>query len=78
MKVKTVGIDLARETFGLNGLDGRGRGVVHKRVTRKHLLRFLVKLERCVLGMEACSWAYYWGAKLKQLGHPVRLMSPRY
>jgi hypothetical protein len=53
MKVKTIGIDLAKETFGLHGVDGRGRVVVHKRITRKHLVGFLVKLEPCLVGIRA-------------------------
>ena len=40
MKVKTLGIDLAKETFGLHGVDALGRVVVHKRVTRKQLRGF--------------------------------------
>jgi transposase len=53
VKVKTLGIDLAKETFGLHGVDTLGREVVYKRVTRKYLLGFLVKLEPCLVGMEA-------------------------
>jgi len=45
VKVKTLGIDLAKETFGLHGVDALGRVAVHRRVTRKQLLVFLVKLE---------------------------------
>jgi transposase len=59
MKVKTLGIDLAKETFALHGVDAHGRMVVHKRLTRKRL-KFLVKLEPCLVGMEACSSAHYW------------------
>ncbi|HKN20826.1 MAG TPA: IS110 family transposase [Terracidiphilus sp.] len=78
MKVKTIGIDLAKETFGLHGVDGRGRVVVHKRVTRKHLVGFLVKLEPCLVGMEACGSAHYWAREIEKLGHTVRLMSPQF
>jgi transposase len=53
VKVKTLGIDLAKETFGLHGVDPLGRVVVHRRITRKQLLGFLVKLEPCLVGMEA-------------------------
>jgi transposase len=60
VKVKTLGIDLAKETFGLHGVDALGRVVVHKRVTRKQLRGFLVKLEPCLVGMEACGSAHYW------------------
>jgi transposase len=78
VKVKTLGIDLAKETFGLHGVDARGRVVVHKRVTRKHLLGWLAKLEPCLVGMEACSSAHYWAREIEKLGHTVRLMNPQF
>jgi len=76
VKVKTLGIDLAKETFGLHGVDTLGRVVVHRRVTRKHLLGFLVKLEPCLVGMEACGSAHYWARQIGALGHEVRLLPP--
>ena len=51
MKVKTLGIELAKETFGLHGVDAVGRVVVHQRITRRRLIGFLVKLEPCLVGM---------------------------
>jgi|SRR5208282_246730 len=63
MKVKRIGIDLAKETFGVHGVDGRGRVVVHK----------------CLVGMEACGSAHYLGARDRAAGpHTVRLMSPQF
>src|ERR1700730_13143919 len=78
VKVKTLGIDLAKETFGLHGVDPLGRVVVHRRITRKQLLGFLVKLEPCLVGMEACGSAHYWAREIEKLGHTVKLMSPQF
>ena len=50
MKVKTIGIDLAKDVFGVHGVDARGKALVHRRVTRKHLLGLLAKLEPCLVG----------------------------
>ena len=58
MKVKTIGIDLAKDVFGVHGVDARGKAQVHRRVTRKHLLGLLAKLEPCLVGMEACGSAH--------------------
>ena len=69
MKVKTVGIDLAKDVFGVHGVDARGKAQVHRRVTRKHLLGLLAKLEPCLLGMEACGSAHHWAREIEQLGH---------
>ena len=69
---------LATLFFGLHGVDDRGRVVVHKRVTRKQLLGFLVKLEPCLVGMEACGSAHPWAREIEKLGHTAKLMSPQF
>ena len=78
MKVKTIGIDLAKEVFGVHGVDARGKSLVHKRVSRKHLLGLLAKLEPCLMGMEACGSAHHWAREIEKLGHTVKLMSPQF
>jgi len=78
MKLRTLGIDLAKETFGVHGVDARGRVVVHKRLTRKHLFGFLAQLEPCLVGMEACGSAHYWAREIGQRGHTVKLISPQF
>jgi transposase len=78
MKVTTIGIDLAKEVFGLHGVDGEGRVAFKKRLVRSRLLEFLAKLPPCLVGLEACSSAHYWARKIEQLGHRVRLISPRF
>ena len=35
-------------------------------------------IEPCVIGMEACGSAHYWGRELKAMGHEVLLMPPAY
>jgi len=30
-----------------------------------------VKLERCLVGMEACGSAHYWAREIEKLGHTV-------
>jgi len=37
-----------------------------------------VKLPHCLVGMEACATAHYWGRELRALGHEVRLIPPAY
>ena len=69
IKLKTIGIDLAKDVFGVHGVNARGKAQVHRRVTRKHLLGLLAKLEPCLLGMEACGSAHHWAREIEQLGH---------
>jgi transposase len=78
MKVKIIGIDLAKDVFGVHGVDARGKALVHRRVTRKHLLGLLAKLEPCLVGMEACGSAHHWAREIEKLGHTVKLMSPQF
>ena len=77
MKVTTIGIDLAKDVFGLHGVDGKCRVAFKKRLVRSRLLEFMSKLPPCLVGLEACSSAHYWARQIERLGHRVRLMSPR-
>lgn len=78
MHTTTLGIDLAKNVFQLHGVDARGRAVLSRRVKRQQLLDTVANLPACVIGMEACGSAHYWGRAFEQLGHCVKLMSPRY
>lgn len=78
MQVTTLGIDLAKDVFHVHGEDNHGKVAVRKRLSRKQLLAFVVKLPPCRIGMEACGGAHYWARKFRQLGHDVRLMPPQY
>ncbi len=78
MKIRTIGIDLAKEVFGLHAVDVHGKVLLHTRVPRKRLLSRLTRLEPCLVGMEACGSAHYWAREIERLGHKVRLMSPQF
>lgn len=77
-KVSTIGLDLAKLVFQVHGADAAGRAVVRKQLRRGELLRFLGSLEPCVVAMEACGSAHYWGREIARLGHEVRLIAPAY
>ena len=78
MQVTTVGIDLAKNVFCLHGCDTNGKPVLRKQLARRQLLGFLANLPRCLVAMEACASAHYWAREIEQLGHQVRLISPRF
>lgn len=77
-KITTVGIDLAKNVFQLHGVDERGAVVLRVQLRRGQLLRTLAQLPQCLIGMEACGSAQYWGRQLERLGHTVRVMSPQF
>jgi len=78
MKITTIGIDLAKNVFQVQGVDERGKAVLRKQVKRKDVVKFFANLERCLIGMEACGSSHYWARKLTELGHTVRLMAPQF
>lgn len=77
-EVITVGLDLAKNVFQVHGADGSGRAVLRKKLRRMHVLDFFSQLPPCVVAMEACGGAHYWGRELAKLGHEVRLIPPAY
>lgn len=78
MEVTTVGIDLAKNLFRVHGVDGEGKVVLRRRLRREQVLKLFADLPKCLVGMEACGGAHYWGRELEQLGHQVRLIHPRF
>jgi transposase len=78
MQITTVGLDLAKNVFHLVGLNGAGKMVLRKKLTRAKLLMFFNQQPACTVALEACSSAHHWGRELERLGHRVRLIPPRY
>jgi len=60
MNVTTIGLDVAKNVFWAHGVDGNGKVVVRKKLTRGKVLEFFVNLPPCLVGLEACP-----GAQLK-------------
>jgi len=77
-QVNTIGLDIAKHVFQVHGADAAGHALFRKRVTRAKLLGFLAAQPACVVAMEACAGAHYWGREIGKLGHRVRLIAPAY
>lgn len=73
-----IGLDLAKHVFQAHGVDAAGKAVLRKKLRRSELIAFFAKLPSCVVGMEACGTAHYWGRELTALGHQVKLMPADY
>ncbi|STQ74853.1 IS110 family transposase [Grimontia hollisae] len=78
MNIVTLGIDLAKSSFALHGVDSSGKVLLRKNVSRKKLPEMLINMPPCLVGMEACSSAHYWARLFKQFGHDVKLMPPQF
>ena len=71
-----VGIDLAKNTFSLCGVDAREHVVLERSVRRAELLPFFSNLPPCIVAMEAGSGAHHWARALGDLGHDARIIDP--
>src|SRR5476651_1313728 len=78
MKITTVGIDLAKNVFQVHGIDERGNAVLRKQLRRAQVAVFFGNLPPCLIGMEACASAHYWGRTLQRYGHTVKLMASQF
>ena len=78
MDITTIGIDLAKNTFSLHGVDRNGKACLRKSVSRNKLLPMLATLPPCLVGLEACSGAHFWAREISQFGHTVRIMAPKF
>ena len=77
-QVRVLGIDLAKSTFQLHGVDESGATVLRKTLSGQRLKRQMVNLPACLVAMEACGSAHYWARTFRDYGHEVRLTAPQF
>jgi transposase len=77
-EVSTIGLDIAKQVFQAHGADASGRVVFRQKITRNKLMEFFASQPRCLVALEACGGAHYWGREIGKLGHTVRLIPPAY
>ena len=78
MKVKAIGLDLAKNVFQVHGVDERERKLFNRQIKHAQMMEFFVRQPPCIVAMEACSSAHYWARKLAALGHTVKLIAPQH
>jgi len=77
-EVSIIGLDLAKNVFQAHGAGADGSVVFRRKLSRAQLLEFFGRQPACVVAMEACASAHYWGRAIGDLGHEVRLIPPAY
>lgn len=77
-EITTVGLDLAKNVFQAHGAAASGHVLFRKKLRRDQVLAFFSQLQPCVVAMEACGGAHFWGREIGKLGHQVRLIPPAY
>jgi transposase len=78
MKVTTIGLDIAKRVFALYWVEADSGEIKRRTLRRSQMLLWFARRERCVVAMEACGSAHYWGRELSKLGHEVRLLAPKF
>ena len=77
-QLSTLGIDLGKNFFQIHGAGIDGTVLFRKKVSRTKLLGLVASQPRCLVAMEACASAHYWGREIMRLGHEVKLIPPKY
>src|SRR6188508_3136910 len=72
MNRTTIAVDLAKSVFQVAVADGDWRVVSRQRLSRGQLLRFFAEQHPCLVVLEACGTAHFWGRWLSSLGFTVR------
>lgn len=75
-EIKVLGIDLAKQSFQLHGVDKAGYTVLRRKLNRNKLTAFIANLPPCLIGLEACGGAHHWVRIFTNFGHTVRMMAP--
>ena len=78
MTLHMLGIDIAKNTYQLHGVDSVGKEVLRKRLPRHKLAAYIANLPACPIVMESCGGANYWARVFQRSGHTVKLISPQF
>ena len=74
MKIKLLGIDLAKNVFQICALSQANKVLFNRTIRRARFHSSIAKLEPTSIAMEACSSAHYWGRAFEAMGHSVLLV----
>ena len=72
VSVRTIGIDMGKNTLHLIGLDQQGTIVLREKLARGRIGRRLANASPCLIGIEAGMATHYVARELLALGHDVR------
>ena len=72
MDITTLGIDLAKSVFQLHGVNAQGVIVLQKKLRRGAVVKFLSKLEPCLIGIEGAVRRMRTRIRLQAQPEPMR------
>jgi len=77
-KIIGIGMDASKSVFQLHGVNADEEPVLRKKPRRKEMVAFFAALAPTSVGIEACGGAHHWARVLRELGHEVKLLPPRF
>jgi transposase len=80
VEIIRVGVDLAKNSFQVHGVDSRDQPVWRRSLKRKEWCHALEQrvAPGCEIGMEACAGAHHWARLLTKRGYRVKLIAPQF
>lgn len=77
-RIHTIGLDVSKNTFQIHAVDKKGVLISRRKLNRAEMEPYFRRLKPCVIGVEATGGVHYWGRRLSQMGHTVKLMPGAY
>jgi transposase len=74
MKLRTIGIDLAKNVFQVCGVNEHMKPQFNEKLKRNELRDFMRQQTPTMVVMEACYSSHYWGREMAKLGHDAKLI----
>lgn len=76
--ITLLGIDLAKNSFYIYGVNSKNRRIVSKPLKRNAFFESVLKLKPEVIAMEACGSSHFWAAKFESFGIPVKIIPAQF
>ena len=74
MNTSILGIDLAKNSFHVCGLNQANKIQFNRKLIRNKLTVFMQQKNPVIIAMEACSSSNYRARKFEEIGHTVKLV----
>lgn len=80
MKIKRIGVDIAKNVFHVHGVDRHGKLLWRKKLKRNEWLAAVREKAEpgTEIAMEACASSHYWARELQGYGYCVRLIAAQF
>lgn len=78
MNCTVIGLDLAKRVFQLHWMEMESGKIHRRQLKRQQVAEFFANRKPCIIAMEACGSAHYWGRKFTSMGHEVRLIAGQF